>query len=138
MPKKTAEEEVTTHPKPPLRQLIRICVAAWLVPGFGHLLQKRKGRALVLFFSILAMFLLGLAMEGQFYSLNSPSYLPRLGYLGDLCVGIPMAAAKFFGYSGGDPFFVSSDFGTAFLFAAGMLNVLSVLDAFDIAMGRKP
>ena len=138
MPKKIVEEETAVQPKPPTRQLVRICVAAWLIPGFGHLLQKRKGRAVILFVSILAMFLLGLAMEGKFYSYQSPSYLQRLGYLGELCVGIPMAAAKFFGYSGGDPFFVSSDFGTAFLVAAGMLNVLSVLDAFDIAMGRKP
>ncbi len=138
MPKKTSEEETTAQPKPPMRQLIRVCVAAWLIPGFGHLLQRRKWRALVLFASILGMFLLGLVMEGTFYSFASPSYLQRLGYLGELCVGIPMAAAKFFGYAGGDPFFVSSDFGTAFLVAAGMLNVLSVLDAFDIAMGRKP
>ena len=137
MPKNTAVEETTAQRTPPMRQLIRICVAGWLVPGFGHLLQKRKGRALVLFISILAMFLLGLAMEGKFYSYESQSYLERLGYLGELCVGIPMATAKFFGYSGGDPFYVSSDYGTAFLVAAGMLNVLSVLDAFDIAMGRK-
>ena len=44
---------------------------------------------------------------------------------------------RFFGYSGGDPFFVSSDYGTAYLVAAGMLNVLAVLDCYDIAMGRK-
>ena len=49
-----------------------------------------------------------------------------------------MPLASFFGYGGGDPFFVSADFGTAFLVAAGMLNVLTVLDAYDIALGRKP
>jgi hypothetical protein len=48
-----------------------------------------------------------------------------------------MPGARFFGYSGGDPFFVSSDFGTAYLVAAGMLNVLAVLDCYDIAMGHK-
>jgi hypothetical protein len=52
-------------------------------------------------------------------------------------VGLALPAARFFGYGGGDPFFVSSDFGTAYLVAAGMLNVLAVLDCFDIAMGRK-
>ena len=45
--------------------------------------------------------------------------------------------AYFFGYSGGDLFFASADYGTAFLVAAGMLNVLSMFDAFDIALGRK-
>jgi uncharacterized protein DUF6677 len=84
------------------------------------------------------MFLLGIAMQGQFFSTGSGSYLEALGYLGEMCVGVAMPAARFFGYAGGDPFFASSDYGTAYLVAAGMLNVLTVLDAFDIAMGRKP
>jgi len=117
--------------------LVRLCVAAWLVPGLGHLLLKRRWRALILFASIITMFALGLAMQGQFFSTSSASYLEALGHYGELCVGLAMPAAKFFGYSGGDPFFVSSDFGTAYLVAAGMLNMLAVLDCFDIAMGRK-
>lgn len=138
MAKRAVEEEVAVQAKPALGLLIRICVAGWLIPGFGHLLLGRKRRALILFASILAMFLFGLAMQGQFYSYQSASYLQTLGWLGEMCVGFPMAVAKFFGYSGGDPFFVSSDYGTAFLVSAGMLNVLAVLDAFDVAMGRKP
>jgi len=117
--------------------LVRLCAAAWLVPGLGHLLLKRTWRALILFASILTMFALGLAMQGQFFSTSSASYLEVLGHYGELCVGLAMPAARFFGYSGGDPFYVSSDFGTAYLVAAGMLNVLAVLDCFDIAMGRK-
>ena len=53
-------------------------------------------------------------------------------------MGVAMPAARFFGYSGGNPLFVSADFGTAYLVAAGMLNALSILDTYDIAMGRKP
>jgi hypothetical protein len=117
--------------------LVRLCVAAWLVPGLGHLLLKRGWRALILFASIISMFVLGLEMQGQFFSTSSVSYLEVLGHYGELCVGLAMPAAKFFGYSGGDPFFVSSDFGTAYLVAAGMLNMLAVLDCFDIAMNRK-
>jgi hypothetical protein len=122
---------------PPILTIVRLCVAAWLVPGLGHLLLGRKWRALILFASIMAMFALGLAMQGQFFATGSVSYLQTLGHYGELCVGIAMPGAKFFGYSGGDPFFVSSDFGTAYLVAAGMLNVLVVLDCYDIAMGRK-
>jgi len=48
-----------------------------------------------------------------------------------------MPAARFFGYAG-NPLFVSADFGTAYLVTAGMLNTLSILDTYDIAMGRKP
>jgi hypothetical protein len=138
MAKRTAETETAVQPKRDLGFLVRVCVAGWLIPGFGHLLQGRKWRALILFVSILAMFLFGLAMDGQFFATGSGSYLETLGYFGEMCVGVAMPAARFFGYSGGNPFFVSSDYGTAFLVAAGMLNVLTVLDAYDIAMGRKP
>jgi hypothetical protein len=136
------EETATVKPRtvasrPPISTLVRLCLAAWLVPGLGHLLLGKKWRALILFASIMAMFALGLAMQGQFFSTSSPSYLQILGYYGELCVGLAMPAARFFGYSGGDPFFISSDYGTAYLVAAGMLNVLCVLDCYDIAMGRK-
>ena len=124
-------------PKPGTGSLIRLCVAAWLVPGLGHFLLGRKWRALILGASSVAMFLFGLAMRGEFFATGSGSYLETLGYLGELCVGAPMPLAKFFGYSG-DPLFVSSEFGTAFLVTAGMLNVLCILDVYDIAMGRKP
>ena len=122
---------------PPILTLVRLCVAAWLIPGLGHLLLGRKWRALLLFAPIIAMFALGLAMQGQFFSTSSASYLQTLGYYGELCVGLAMPGARFFGYSGGDPFFVSCDYGTAYLVGAGMLNVLAVLDCYDIAMGRK-
>jgi hypothetical protein len=124
-----------THP--PIITLVRLCIAAWLIPGLGHLLLGRKWRALILFASIMTMFALGLAMQGQFFSTASPSLLQTLGYYGELCVGLAMPGARFFGYAGGDPFFASSDYGTAYLVAAGMLNVLAVLDCYDIAMGRK-
>jgi hypothetical protein len=136
------EDTANAKPKaaashPPIITLVRLCVAAWLVPGLGHLMLGRKWRALILFASIGVMFVLGLAMQGQFFSTSSGSYLQTLGYYGELCVGLAMPGARFFGYSGGDTFFVSSDFGTAYLVAAGMLNVLAVLDCYDIAMGRK-
>ena len=123
--------------RPSTLTLVRLCVGAWLVPGLGHLLLGKRWRALILFASIIAMFALGVAMQGQFFSTSSQSYLEVLGYFGELCVGLAMPAARFFGYGGGDTFFASSDFGTAYLVAAGMLNVLSVLDCYDIAMGRK-
>ncbi len=138
MATKAAQEEVTGKPHPKLSTQIRICVAAWLVPGFGHLLLRRRWRALILFVAIISMFLLGIAMKGEFFTTGTGSYLETLGYFGEMCVGVAMPAARFFGYSGGDPLFVSADYGTAFLVAAGMLNVLSILDAYDIVMGRKP
>jgi len=132
-----AKAESTPAP-PPLGRLIWLWVAAWAVPGLGHYLLRRKWRALILFACIVAMFVFGLAMKGQFFATGTGSYLESLGYFGEMCVGLAMPIAQFFGYSGGDPFFVSADYGTAFLVAAGMLNVLAILDVHDIALGRKP
>ncbi len=126
------------HQAAPAGRPVAICIAAWLVPGLGHWLLKRKARALILFLAIAGMFVLGVLMQGQFFAFTSPSYLERLGFLGELCAGLPMPFASFFGYAGGNPFFVSADYGTAYLVSAGMLNLLAILDAYDIALRRKP
>jgi len=137
MAKKAIQTEAVEKPKTDTGLIVRICVAAWLVPGCGHLMLGRKWRALILFASIIGMFLLGIAMKGELFTMHSSSYLQSLGFLGEMCVGVAMPVALFFGYTGGDQYFVSADYGTAFLVAAGMLNVLTVLDAYDIAQGRK-
>jgi hypothetical protein len=137
MANKAIQETASAKTQPKLSALVRVCVAAWVVPGWGHWLLGRKWRAVILFVVIVGMFLMGIAMRGEFFSTSSGSYLQTLGYFGELCVGVAMPAARFFGYVGGDPLFVSADYGTAYLVAAGMLNVLAILDAYDIAMRRK-
>jgi hypothetical protein len=138
MANRAAQETTSSPAKPKLATLVWLCVAAWAVPGLGHFLLGRKWRALILFAAIVTMFLLGLAMQGEFFTTTSDSYLQTLGYYGELCAGLLMPAARFFGYGGGNPLFVSADFGTAYLVTAGMLNTLSILDTYDIAVGRKP
>jgi hypothetical protein len=135
---KTAEPRSRRETSAGNSSVIKICVAAWLVPGFGHYALKKRIRAAILFLTIVGMFVLGLLMHGTFFQLGSASILERLGYLGEMGAGILLPAARFFGYAGGKPFFVSADYGTAYLVCAGMLNVLSILDAYDIAIGRKP
>ena len=138
MANKTAQETASPAAQPKLASMAALCVAAWAVPGLGHFLLGRKWRALILFAAIVSMFLFGIAMQGEFFTTSSASYLQTLGYYGELGVGLAFPAARFFGYAGGNPLFVSADFGTAYLVAAGMLNTLSILDTYDIAMGRKP
>ena len=133
-----AVAESARRPAVETSRLVRLCVAAWLIPGLGHWLLKKRARAAILFFAIIGMFVFGVLMQGQFFAMASPSYLERLGYLGELCVGLAMPCVKFFGYSGGNPFFVSADYGTAYLITAGMLNLLAILDTYDIALHRKP
>ncbi len=124
--------------KYPPGSIVRLCISAWLLPGMGHMLLGHRWRALLLFTSIMAMFLLGLIMQGEFFILGSGHWLRTLGCLGEWSVGLAVPVSLWFDYSGGDPFFISSDYGTAFLVAAGMLNILCILDVFDIAMERKP
>jgi hypothetical protein len=138
MAKKVVQEEVVTTSQVGVGRLVRLCVAAWLIPGFGHLLLGRKWRALILFVSIVSMFLLGLLMRGEFFTVRADAYLQSLGYFGEMAVGVAMPAARFFGYDGGGPRFPGSGYGTAYLVTAGMLNVLALLDSYDIALGRKP
>ena len=138
MANKTVPNDVAMPAQPALTVLARVCLAAWVVPGLGHLLLGRKWRALILFASIMIMFSMGLAMEGEFFTTGTGSFLQTLGCFGELCVGVAMPATRFFGYTGGNPLFVSSDYGTAFLVAAGMLNALAIFDTYDIAVGRKP
>jgi len=145
MARKTAEQEekapkeavASSRAQPSSGSLFGLCLAAWLVPGLGHFMLGRKWRALILFVFIVGMFVLGLAMQGQFFSTGSGSILHTLGFFAELSTGVSMPAATFFGYGGGNTYFVCSNYGTAYLISAGMLNVLSILDAFDIAMGRK-
>ena len=139
MAKKELEEKTTSQvsvSRPKTGRLVALCVAAWLVPGLGHFILGRRWRALILFACILAMFLLGLAMKGMFYSPGGGSLLGLLGHYGELSVGVAMPMAEFFNYAG-KPLFVCSDYGTAYLVTAGMLNILCIFDTFDIAMGRK-
>jgi hypothetical protein len=131
------ESASPAQPRPTSGSLFGLCLAAWLVPGLGHFLLGRKGRAVVLFLAIVGMFVFGLAMQGQFFAAGSGSYLHTLGYFAELSIGVPMTTATFFGYGGGNVYFICSDYGTAFLISAGMLNVLTILDAYDIALGRK-
>jgi Family of unknown function (DUF6677) len=135
--KSTSEAAKPSRPQASSGSLFGLCVAAWVIPGLGHFLLGRKWRALVLFLAIVGMFVLGLAMQGQFFSTGSGSYLHTLGYFAELSIGAPMPAATFFGYAGGNTYFVCSDYGTAYLISAGMLNVLTILDVYDISLGRK-
>src|SRR5262245_10115875 len=125
-----AVEEIAAPAKPYSGRLVGLCAAAWACPGLGHWMLGKRGRAMILFGSILTLFIFGLLMRGDFFYNHSESYLEILGYYADMCVGLARPVASFFGYSGGDPFFASSDYGTAFLIAAGMLNVLCILDTY--------
>jgi len=112
-------------------------LAAWLIPGGGHLVQRRWGRGALLLSSIGLLFLLGLAMQGRLFHLTPSNLVETLGFLSDLCSGLFFLAAKFLGYAPAEMASPNADYGTKFLLVAGLLNVLCMLDAYDIAIGKK-
>jgi hypothetical protein len=113
-------------------------VVGWLVPGAGHLVQKRWVRGSLLLASIGLMFVLGLLMEGHVYQANGGDVLDILGFIGDLGGGALYVMARMLGIGEAASGHVSADYGKIFIFVAGLLNFISVADAYHIAIGKKP
>lgn len=121
-----------------INTLAVICPAVgWLIPGAGHLIQKRWIRGLLLMTSVVVMFVLGLLMQGHVYKPNSGDILEMLGFIGDLGSGglYIVSLAKDLGQ--GAIAHASANYGTNFMFVAGLLNFISIADAYHIAIGKK-
>lgn len=111
---------------------------AWLLPGAGHLLQKRWIRGLLLMVSIVAMFVLGVLMDGHVYKPNGGDILDILGFIGDVGAGALYIVARAAGVGDAASAHVSADYGKVFIIVAGLLNFMTVADAYHIAIGKKP
>src|ERR1700757_2372218 len=110
---------------------------AWLIPGAGHLIQKRWGRGLLLMVSIFTMFLLGLAMQGRIYKPNGGDILDMLGFVGNVGAGGLYIVTRAMDWGQGAIAHATADYGTKFLIVAGLLNFITVADAYHIAIGKK-
>jgi len=110
----------------------------WLIPGAGHLIQKRWIRGVLLMGSIGTMFLLGLAMQGHVYQPNGGDILDMLGFVGDIGAGGFYIVTQAMNWGQGAIAHATADYGTKYLIVAGLLNFISVADAYHIAIGKKP
>lgn len=117
--------------------LVLLCVAAWAVPGAGHWWLGRRTKAAVLAAALFLMFLTGLAVEGRLFPMLLSDPMVGLWALADAGVGVVYFLARAAGFGAGDVRAVTYEYGNAFLVVAGLLNLLVVIDAFDIGMGRK-
>ena len=113
------------------------CVAAWLVPGAGHLWLGRRRKAAIFFPVLTLMFGVGLWLEGRLFPFRLDQPLVALEALAELGLGLPYVAARLAGAGMGRVVAITYEYGNAFLIVAGILNMLVVLDVFDIARGRK-
>jgi hypothetical protein len=136
-----AKEKEQKQPLPPVAEWAPALALSWLVPGGGHLLLKRTGRGLLLMASITLMFLCGLMMRGAMFQPESGDLLTTLintgGFIGDVASGILYLLSQWLGYNQPDMPGAVHDYGTKFLVTAGLLNILAMVDAFDIAVRRK-
>ena len=109
----------------------------WLIPGLGHAIQKRWIRGLLLFISVMSLFLLGLAMQGRIYHANGGDILEMLGFVGDVGAGAAYIVTLANDWGQGAIAFATADYGTKFIIVAGLLNFIAVADAYHIAVGKK-
>jgi uncharacterized protein DUF6677 len=109
----------------------------WLIPGAGHIIQKRWIRGALLFVSIVGLFLLGLAMQGRLYKANGGDILDILGFVGDVGAGGLYLLSLMNDWGQGAIAFATADYGTKFMIVAGLLNFIAMADAYHIAIGKK-
>jgi hypothetical protein len=109
----------------------------WLIPGAGHMIQKRWIRGLLLMISVVAMFVLGLLMQGRVYKPNGGDILEILGFIGDIGAGGMYIVCRALDLGHGVVAHATADYGTKFIIVAGLLNFISVADAYHIAIGKK-
>jgi len=135
-------EVVATTTKSPAQPISSLSVLApaigWLVPGAGHLIQRRWIRGLLLMASILIMFVLGLLMQGHVYQPNGGDILDILGFIGDFGAGGLYILSQAAGWGQSAISHATADYGTKYLIVAGLLNFISAADAYHIAIGKKP
>jgi hypothetical protein len=112
-------------------------VLGWLVPGLGHVVQKKYARGVVFFVSVFAMTGLGLAMGGKVYPFQTENPLTILAFFADVGNGLFYALSRVLAIGPGALERTTFEFGTAYIAGAGLLNYLIALDAHDIAAGKK-
>ena len=118
-------------------RLALVCALAWLIPGAGHLLLRRRQKGIVFLLALPLMFLTGLWLEGRLFPLELSDPLVFLGAIANRGIGLPYFVARVMDAGAGTVTAVSYEYGNTFLMTEGLLNFLVILDAFDIAMGRK-
>ncbi len=126
------------QPQPPFTAMSVFAPAVgWLIPGAGHFVQKRWIRGLLLMAAVVGMFVLGLLMQGKVYSPNTGDILDILGFIGDIGAGGLYIATKALDMGQGAIHRAVADYGTKYIIVSGLLNIISAVDAYHIAIGKK-
>ena len=117
--------------------LVLLCLAAWAIPGAGHFWLGRIQKAVVFLVALTTMFVIGLALKGRLFPFEFSEPLVALAAFANAGLGLPWVISRSMGLGNGVVTAVTYEYGNCFLIVAGLLNFLVILDAFDIAIGRK-
>ena len=136
---KRAARPAATAPAAPhaARPLALVYLLGWLIPGGGHLWLGRTVKGIVFLVMLPAMFVIGLALDGRLFPFTPGDPLVALASVANLGSGLPYFIAQALGFGAGRALAATYEFGNAFLITAGLLNALVIIDAHDIALGRK-
>jgi hypothetical protein len=91
----------------------------------------------VFLIAIPLMFVVGLWLNGRLFPFEFSQPLVALAAFASLGNGLPYFAATLLGLGNGVVTAATYEYGNTFVIVAGLLNMLVVLDAYDIALGRK-
>lgn len=117
--------------------LVLLCLAAWAIPGAGHFWLGRVQKGVVFLVALTMLFGMGLMLEGRLFPFDLSEPLVALAAFANAGLGLPWVVGRMMSLGGGVVTAVTYEYGNSFLIVAGLLNFLVILDAFDIAVGRK-
>ena len=113
-------------------------ILAWIIPGAGHVYLGHRRRAAAFFLIVVFMFVVGVSIDGGLYTFASSggSWLKMLASLASMGSGLLYFLARRIGVAG-DVVSATFEYGSTFTLTAGLMNLLLVLDCFDISRGAK-
>lgn len=135
---KTTEDNKTTRGN--LWKAWLLAFVGWLLPGLGHLGQGRVSKGFLGGAAVVSAFLTGAYLGGHIYTFQDTGegLLSILFGFCNLGSGLLYLLSRTSGFAANElPALATSEYGNVFLMAAGLLNFILALDAFDIAAGRK-
>ena len=122
----------------PKRSAAIAMILAWLVPGLGHFYLGRRRTAIAFAVIVALTFLAGLSFQGRLYTIEDGQPLTILATFAVYGAGLlNLAARALLENPGGTILAPTFEYGCAYLLTAGLMNLLLVLDAHDIAAGKK-
>jgi hypothetical protein len=116
---------------------LALCAIGWLVPGGAHLWLGRRDKGVIFLVVLVALFAAGLWLDGRIFPIEPREPLVALAALANIGIGVPYFVAWALGLGAGNVVAASYEYANTYLIVAGLLNALVVLDAYDIAVGRK-